>query len=102
LSKIKLIIADNHIIFREGLVKLFESENDFDIISNANNAKECFDVLCNECPDLLILDLNLPHHDSIEIIRKLKLGEIDAVIGTHRLLSKDVEFKDLGFLIIDE
>lgn len=37
-----------------------------------------------------------------EIIRKLKLGEIDAVIGTHRLLSKDVEFKDLGFLIIDE
>ena len=37
-----------------------------------------------------------------EIIRKLKLGEIDIVIGTHRLLSKDVEFKDLGFLIIDE
>ncbi len=71
MTKIKLIIADNHIIFREGLVKLFESENDFDIISNANNAKECFDVLCNDCPDLLILDLNLPHHDSIEIIRKL-------------------------------
>ena len=37
-----------------------------------------------------------------EIIRKLKLGEIDVVIGTHRLLSKDVEFKDLGLLIIDE
>jgi len=37
-----------------------------------------------------------------EIVRKLKLGEIDVVIGTHRLLSKDVEFKDLGLLIIDE
>ena len=37
-----------------------------------------------------------------EIIRKLKLGEIDILIGTHRLLSKDVEFKDLGLLIIDE
>lgn len=37
-----------------------------------------------------------------EIIRKLKLGQIDIVIGTHRLLSKDVEFKDLGLLIIDE
>ncbi len=36
------------------------------------------------------------------IIKKLKLGEIDIVIGTHRLLSKDVEFKDLGLLIIDE
>ena len=37
-----------------------------------------------------------------EVIKKLKLGEIDVVIGTHRLLSKDVEFKDLGLLIIDE
>ena len=37
-----------------------------------------------------------------EIIRKLKLGEIDVVIGTHRLLSQDVSFKDLGLLIIDE
>ena len=37
-----------------------------------------------------------------ETIRKLKLGEVDIVIGTHRLLSKDVEFKDIGLLIIDE
>ena len=37
-----------------------------------------------------------------EIIKKLKLGEIDIVIGTHRILSKDVEFKSLGLLIIDE
>ena len=37
-----------------------------------------------------------------EIISKLKLGEIDIIIGTHRLLSKDVGFKDLGFLIVDE
>ena len=37
-----------------------------------------------------------------EVVRKLKLGEVDIVIGTHRLLSKDVEFKDLGLLIIDE
>lgn len=37
-----------------------------------------------------------------EIIKKLKTGEIDVIIGTHRLLQKDVRFKDLGFLIIDE
>ena len=37
-----------------------------------------------------------------ETIRKLKLGEVDVVVGTHRLLSKDVEFKDIGLLIIDE
>ena len=37
-----------------------------------------------------------------EIVKKLELGEIDVIIGTHRLLSKDVAFKDLGLLIIDE
>jgi len=37
-----------------------------------------------------------------EIILKLMLGQIDIVIGTHRLLSRDVEFKDLGLVIIDE
>ena len=37
-----------------------------------------------------------------KIVKKLKLGEIDVIIGTHRLLSKDVIFKNLGLLIIDE
>lgn len=35
-------------------------------------------------------------------IKDLKKGYVDIVIGTHRLLSKDVKFKDLGLLIIDE
>lgn len=37
-----------------------------------------------------------------EIFRRLKTGELDIVVGTHQLLSKDVEFKDLGLLVIDE
>ncbi len=37
-----------------------------------------------------------------ETIRKLREGKIDIVIGTHRLLSKDVHFKDLGLLVVDE
>lgn len=37
-----------------------------------------------------------------EILKKLERGQIDLVIGTHRLLSKDVKFKDLGLLVVDE
>ncbi len=37
-----------------------------------------------------------------QILEKLEKGELDVVIGTHRILSKDVKFKNLGFLIIDE
>ena len=37
-----------------------------------------------------------------QILKKVKTGEIDVLIGTHRILQKDVEFKDVGLLIIDE
>ena len=37
-----------------------------------------------------------------EILRKLKRGSVDLIVGTHRLVSKDVQFKDLGLVIIDE
>ena len=37
-----------------------------------------------------------------ETLRKLEEGKIDIIIGTHALLSKDVKYKDLGLLVIDE
>ncbi len=40
--------------------------------------------------------------DQNRVIRELKLGDVDIVVGTHKLLGKDIEFKDLGLLIIDE
>jgi transcription-repair coupling factor (superfamily II helicase) len=40
--------------------------------------------------------------EQIEILKNLEQGDVDVVIGTHRLISKDVKFKDLGLLMIDE
>ncbi len=40
--------------------------------------------------------------DQTEIIKKLKEGQVDIIIGTHKLVGKEIEFKDLGLLIIDE
>ena len=44
----------------------------------------------------------LPPRQQDEILRKLRRGSIDLIVGTHRLVSKDVQFKDLGLVIIDE
>ena len=40
--------------------------------------------------------------EQTETLEKLKKGQVDILIGTHRVLSKDVEFADLGLIIIDE
>ncbi len=43
-----------------------------------------------------------PRREQKDILKKLRLGQVDILIGTHRLLSKDVLFKDLGLTVIDE
>ncbi|MFR2534200.1 MAG: transcription-repair coupling factor [Clostridia bacterium] len=69
----------------------------------ANQQYESFKQRMEEFPIRVeLLNRFRTKKEQEEIIRKLKLGEIDVVIGTHRILSKDVEFKDLGLLIIDE
>jgi len=44
----------------------------------------------------------LPRRDQQRVIAELAEGSVDVVIGTHRLLSRDVAFKDLGLLVVDE
>ena len=69
----------------------------------ANQQYEAFKDRMKEYPIRIeVLNRFKTKKQQEEIVKKLKLGEIDIIIGTHRLLSKDVEFKNLGFLIIDE
>ncbi|MGN1299675.1 MAG: transcription-repair coupling factor [Candidatus Scatovivens sp.] len=69
----------------------------------ANQQYESFKQRMKEYPIRIeVLNRFRTKNEQKEILRKLELGEIDILIGTHRILSSDVKFKDLGFLIIDE
>ena len=69
----------------------------------ANQQYEAFKERMKEYPIRVeVLNRFRTKKEQEDIVKKLKLGEIDVIIGTHRLLSKDVEFKNLGLLIIDE
>lgn len=52
--------------------------------------------------EVAMLSRFLTAKEAREVVAKLKTGEVDVVIGTHRLLSDDIEFKNLGLLVIDE
>ncbi len=52
--------------------------------------------------EVAMLSRFLTPREAKEVVAKLKTGEVDLVIGTHRLLSEDIHFKDLGLLVIDE
>jgi transcription-repair coupling factor (superfamily II helicase) len=51
---------------------------------------------------IAVLSRFVPRKEQLELLKKIEAGQIDIVIGTHRLVSKDVLFKDLGLLVIDE
>ena len=69
----------------------------------ANQQYETFvERLKNYPIRVALLNRFVPKKKQEYIIKKLKLGEIDIVIGTHKLLNDNVEFKDLGLLIVDE
>ena len=63
---------------------------------NAKDRFNAFDV------EIELLNRFVPVKKQREIITRLKEGKIDLLIGTHRVLGKDIEFKNLGLLIIDE
>lgn len=63
---------------------------------NAIERFKSFDV------NIAILNRFIPQSRVKKIINDLKLGKIDLLIGTHRILSDDIEFKNLGLLVIDE
>lgn len=69
----------------------------------SNQHFKTFMKRCSNYPiEIAVLNRFVSLAEQKEIIRRVKEGSIDVLIGTHRLLSKDIVFKDLGFLIIDE
>lgn len=69
---VKLIIADDHVLFIEGLKSLIQQEKDFRIMSVANDGRELLDILKREKPNLILMDINMPNLNGIEATRYVK------------------------------
>ena len=64
-KKIKIAVADDHTIFRDGLRRLLGLEPDFEIVAEAQDGTEVPDILRDKEPDILLLDLKMPGLDGL-------------------------------------
>lgn len=71
---IRVLIADDHQIFRDGLITLLESEDDIEIIGTAKNGIEAIKIAKKLKPDILIMDITMPEMDGIEATLRLKMA----------------------------
>src|SRR5262245_57008222 len=69
---IRIVIADDHPIFRDGLRKLRALEEDFRVVAEARDGKEVLEVLEEHQPDILLLDLKMPGLDGLTALQKLQ------------------------------
>ena len=73
---IRIAIADDHPIFRDGLRKLLALEEDFKVVAEARDGKEVLDILQREEPDILLLDLKMPGLDGLSTLQRLQAQKI--------------------------
>ena len=81
---IKILIADDHLIIRQGLRLILETENDFELTGEASDGIEAMNLCKKLKPDVVLMDLRMPHMDGLTAIEKLHVEqpEIAVVILT--------------------
>lgn len=68
---VRILLADDHPIVREGLRALLETQTDFEVIGESANGEEALKLAARLEPDMLLLDLEMPVMDGVETIRRL-------------------------------
>lgn len=72
MSPIKVLIADDHALVREGIIKILSLESDIDIVGEAGDGRQAFELAMEKDVDIALMDVNMPHTDGIEACRMIK------------------------------
>src|SRR5213596_645625 len=73
--KIRIVVADDHPIFRDGLCRLLALEEDFEVVAQAQDGRQVLDVLQQHEPDILLLDLKMPGLDGLGTLQRLQASK---------------------------
>ena len=98
-EQIRIIIADDHPIFRSGLRQIIDNEQKFKVIAEADNGETALHLVEQEKPDIVVLDVNMPKMGGFAVARELRRKGVDCEIVFLTMHSEEVMFNkamDLG------
>ncbi|HEV2617231.1 MAG TPA: response regulator transcription factor [Candidatus Acidoferrales bacterium] len=75
-TPVRVLVADDHAIFRDGLRKLFEDTDEVTIVGEASNGNECVRMLAKLKPDILLLDLRMPEKDGLGVLEEINFDSV--------------------------
>src|SRR6201987_3028463 len=74
-QQIRVLMADDHAIFRDGLRKLLDGDEEIVIVGEAQNGAECIKLLAKLKPDILLLDLRMPDKDGLAVLEEVNFDQ---------------------------
>ena len=113
MAEVRILMVDDHAMFRDGLRAVLEHQEDMVLVGEAGDAGTAILLAEQLQPDVVLMDLNLPHEDSMEAIRRIRAGPAgvkvialtmyrdDAIIaaavqaGVHGYMLKDARASEL-------
>lgn len=96
---IKVMLADDHVLMREGIKQLLEFDGSIEVIAEASDGVECLEKLKNINPDILLLDINMPNKNGIEVLEELKKNKNSVkvlILTVHSEVEYLVKAIDIG------
>jgi DNA-binding NarL/FixJ family response regulator len=79
-NAIRVLLADDHPIFRDGMRKLLEGEPDVTIVGEASSGAECIQLLSKLKPDILLLDLRMPDKDGLSVLEEVNFDALQTKV----------------------
>ncbi|MCM3160791.1 response regulator transcription factor [Metabacillus litoralis] len=105
--KHKVLIVDDHMVVREGLKLILETNDSFQVIGEAENGEIALQIIENSKPDVILMDLNMPVKSGLDTIEVLNDKQIDIpviILTTYNedeLMIKGIEMGAKGYLLKD-
>lgn len=101
MKDMRILIADDHPIFRHGLVRAVEGTSGFAVVGEAGNGKEALALLKTLQPDIAVLDISMPEMDGLEVMRAARRGSYEGAFVVLTMYREEEYFNealDLGAL----
>jgi DNA-binding NarL/FixJ family response regulator len=106
-SRISVLIADDHPLFRQGIKQILELENDITVVAQAANGDEAVRLTREHKPDVILMDINMPGSNGLQAIKEIKDENINSkiiVLTIHEdreYLIKTIQMGAEGYVLKD-
>jgi DNA-binding NarL/FixJ family response regulator len=86
---IRILVADDHPVVRDGLVAILGTQPDFDVVGEASNGGEAVRLARELEPDVMLLDMEMPELDGLEALRRIRASRPDAKVIIFTVFDTD-------------